>query len=203
MRICLISREYPPETGFGGIATFTRHLALGLKASGHDVEVVCLAKEEARTLDDQGIPVHRVLPFAFETKLSAIDRCMPYSKYLITASTALWHKFAQLHGENPFDVIDTPELLAEGILPAITRVAPLVIRLYTPHSKFIAEKLHNVTASFDHQTLAMLERVAMLQADVLTSPSFDVAKFVAADLNYPLDQIAIVMESAGHNCLLP
>ena len=60
MRICLISREYPPETGFGGIATFTRHLALGLKALGHDVEVVCLATEKARTVDDEGIPVPSV-----------------------------------------------------------------------------------------------------------------------------------------------
>jgi len=139
MRICLISREYPPETGFGGIATFTRHLAMGLKALGHDVEVVCLAKETARSLDDEGVPVHRVLPYAFKSKLACVDRCMPYSKYLITASTALWHKFAQLHDQKPFDVVDTPELLAEGIMPAITRAAPLVIRLYTPHSKFIAE----------------------------------------------------------------
>jgi glycosyltransferase involved in cell wall biosynthesis len=193
MRICLISREYPPETGFGGIATFTRHLALGLKALGHDVEVVCLATEKARTVDDEGIPVHRVLPFAFKSKLSSVNRCMPYLTYLLQASTALWDKFARLHAATPFDVVDTPELLAEGIMPAITRVAPLLIRLYTPHSKFISEKLHNVTASFDHQTLAMLERLAMLQADVLTSPSRDLAQFVASDLNYPLDDIAIVM----------
>jgi glycosyltransferase involved in cell wall biosynthesis len=193
MRICLISREYPPETGFGGIATFTRHLALGLRACGHDVEVVCLAKEEARTLNDEGIPVHRVLPYDFKSKLSAVDRCMPYTKYLLTASTALWDKFAQLHADKPFDVVDTPELLAEGFMPAITRAAPLVIRLYTPHSKFIAEKFHNVSASFDHQNVAMMERVAMLQADALTSPSADLAAFVAGDLNYPLDQISIVM----------
>jgi glycosyltransferase involved in cell wall biosynthesis len=166
---------------------------MGLKALGHDVEVVCLAKEEARTLDDEGIPVHRVLPFNFKSKLSAVDRCMPYSKYLLTAATALWDKFAQLHAEKPFDVVDTPELLAEGIIPAITGTAPLLIRLYTPHSKFIAEKLHNVSASFDHQNVAMIERIAMLQADVLTSPSRDLAEFVALDLNYPLDDIAIVM----------
>jgi glycogen(starch) synthase len=193
MRICLISREYPPETGFGGIATFTRHLALGLKASGHDVEVVCLAKAEARTLSDEGIAVHRVLPYDFQSTLSSVALCMPYTKYLITAATALWDKFAQLHDEKPFDVVDTPELLAEGIMPAITRAAPLVIRLYTPHSKFIAEKFHNVSASFDHQNVAMIERIAMLQADVLTSPSRDLAEFVAKDLNYPLDDIAIVM----------
>ena len=58
MRICLISREYPPETGFGGIATFIQHLAQGLKSLGHDVVVVALAKEKASVQDDNGIPVH-------------------------------------------------------------------------------------------------------------------------------------------------
>jgi transposase len=48
MRICLISREYPPDTGFGGIATFTKHLAHGLKNLGHEVVVVALAKDKAK-----------------------------------------------------------------------------------------------------------------------------------------------------------
>ena len=47
MRICLISREYPPETGWGGIATFTRHLAHGLHELGHEVDVIALARRAA------------------------------------------------------------------------------------------------------------------------------------------------------------
>jgi glycogen(starch) synthase len=192
MRICLISREYPPETGFGGIATFTKHLAHGLKNLGHDVVVVALAKDKAKLADDCGIPVHRVEAYPFKSKLAALSMCVPYSKYVLFSCTALWDKFAELHAEKSFDVVDTPELLAEGIIPAVTQVVPQVIRLYTPHSKFIAEKLHNVVPSFDHQFVAMLERVAMLQADVLTSPSNDLAQFVAGDLGLPVEQIQIV-----------
>jgi len=40
MRICLVSFEYPPETGWGGIGTQTRHKARGLAARGHDVQVI-------------------------------------------------------------------------------------------------------------------------------------------------------------------
>lgn len=192
MRICLISREYPPDTGFGGIATFTKHLAHGLKNLGHEVVVIALAKETAKTGNDDGIPVHRVEPYPFKSKLSALGMCIPYSKYVLFSSTALWDKFAQLHSEKAFDVVDTPELLAEGIFPAITKTVPQVIRLYTPHSKFIAEKLHNVTPSFDHQFVAMLERIAMLQTDVITSPSNDLAEFVATDLALPVEKIQIV-----------
>jgi glycosyltransferase involved in cell wall biosynthesis len=199
MRICIISREYPPETGWGGIATFARHLSQGLKELGHEVVVVSLSTGAAKTEVTDGITVHRVSTETNSTRytdsafhLSAMALCMPYSRYVLQTSTALWKKFIELHAEKPFDVVDTPELLAEGLYPAATKVAPLVIRLYTPHSKFIAEKLHNVKPSFDHEFVAALERVAMLSADALTSPSDDLSEFVARDLHYPQTDIAIV-----------
>jgi glycosyltransferase involved in cell wall biosynthesis len=192
LRICLISREYPPDTGFGGIATFTKHLAHGLVSLGHEVHVVTLAKVENRSYIENGITVHRVMPYFEQGSLNIIDCIMPYSKYMVSTSAALWEKFFELHKREQFDVVDTPELLAEGIFPALASVCPLVIRLYTPHSKFIAEKLHNVTPSFDHQFVAMIERVAMKCADSITSPSKDLAQFVSKDINCSLDQIKII-----------
>jgi glycosyltransferase involved in cell wall biosynthesis len=192
MRVCIISREYPPETGFGGIATFSNHLANGLKELGHDVEVVALAKETARSIVQDGIRVHRVLPTKIPGDLGCVAFGMPSSRYVLQTSTALWEKFFELHNERPFDIVDTPELLAEGLVPAVTKATPLVVRLYTPHSKFIAEGLHNITATFDHQFVAMLERVAMVSADAITSPSDDLADFVAQDLSYPRAEIRIV-----------
>ncbi|HEY9793565.1 MAG TPA: glycosyltransferase family 4 protein [Candidatus Obscuribacterales bacterium] len=192
MRICLISREYPPDTGWGGIATFTRHLAHGLHELGHEVHVVSLAEGPPKTVDDEGVRVHRVAPYVVPGDLGAVAMCMPYSRYVLKTSSALWQKFIELHQQNPFDIVDTPELLAEGLYPAITKAAPLVIRLYTPHSKFMAEQLHNVTAKFDHQFVAMLERVAMLSADAITSPSEDLADFVSEDLNFPREQIQLI-----------
>lgn len=192
MRVCLISREYPPETGFGGIATFVKHLAHGLKELGHEVEVVALAKDTEKTVDDDGVKVHRVLPYQLEGELDAVNRCMPYSRYVLLTTLALWRKFLALHREKPFDVAESPELLAESLYASVLRVVPLVVRLYTPHSKFMAENLHNTAATFDHMFVAALERVAMSGADVLTSPSQDLAEFVSLDLPYPLEKIEIV-----------
>lgn len=192
MRICLISREYPPDTGYGGIATFTKHLAYGLKNLGHDVVVIALAKGEAKVADDGGIPVHRVVAYPFESKLATTSLFVPFTKYVVLNCTALWDKFAELHAVKPFDIIDSPELLADGLVSAVVEVVPQVIRLYTPHSKFIAEKLHNIVPSFDHQFVALLERIAMLKADVLTSPSLDLAQFIASDLGLDLEKIQIV-----------
>lgn len=192
LRVCIISREYPPDTGFGGIATFANHLAHGLVSLGHDVTVITLAKGKARSYTEDNIQVYRAEPYFDEHTLNLIDCAMPYSKYVISTSAALWEKFIELHAKQPFDIVDTPELLAEGFYPAITKVLPLVIRLYTPHSKFIAEGLHNVTASFDHQFVAMVERIAMINADAITSPSKDLAQFVADDLCMPVERIKII-----------
>jgi len=192
MKICLISREYPPDTGWGGIGTFTQHLAKGLVDIGHEVDVVSLAKNKAGHSVDGKIRIHRVEPYLQDADLGLLARAMPYSRYVISTSAALWRQCLSLHQARPFDVIDTPELLAEGFFPAISKIAPLVIRLYTPHSKFIAEKLHNVSPSFDHEMVAMVERMAMLYADAITSPSKDLARYVSADLNFPLEKITLI-----------
>jgi len=192
MRICLLSREYPPETGWGGIATYTYHLAHGLKTLGHQVEVVSLSSDTDKERDDQGIRVHRVSRDWAEGQFHALSMYMPTTRYVLVASTALWRKFQQLHQIEPFDVIDSPELLAEGIYPAIIRSLPRVVRLYTPHSKFIRENLNAVYSNFDHELVASMERLTMLSADVLTSPSEDLANYVASDLNCEINEIHIV-----------
>ena len=39
MRIAILSYEYPPETGFGGIGTYAYYHARALAKLGHDVHV--------------------------------------------------------------------------------------------------------------------------------------------------------------------
>jgi len=192
MRVCLLTREYPPDTGWGGIATFSYHLAHGLKELGNEVVVIALPQGEPCVRNDDGIEVHRVAGYKVPGEFGAIFSSMPYSRTVLEACTSLWQKFLDLHEQKPFDVVDTPELLSDGLYTAVTSVAPLVIRLYTPHFKFVAEKLHGTSNNFDHQFVAMLERLAMTQADAITSPSDDLAAFVAQDLGCALDRISII-----------
>jgi len=61
MTICLVSQEYPPETGGGGIGTQTYLRARGLSARGHVVHVVSMSWDtQDRTYADQGATVHRI-----------------------------------------------------------------------------------------------------------------------------------------------
>jgi glycosyltransferase involved in cell wall biosynthesis len=121
----------------------------------------------------------------------------------LKCSLALWQKFLKVHRENPFDVVEAPEHLAEGIFPALTRICPLVIRLHTPHSKFVAEGYHNLVPSFDLHMVATLERTAMLEADVLSSPSVDLASYVSKDCGYDLSKIEIVRNPVDAQAFSP
>lgn len=199
MRICLISREYPPDTGWGGIGAYTFQHARALKDAGHDVEVISLCKKEANADVDQvpsddpmAVPVYRAVWGSLLQELSTIWISLPYTHFVLKSALAVWRKFLERHNAKPFDIVEAPEHLAEALFPALTRVCPLLIRLHTPHSKFIAERYHNLNTSFDQELVAILERTAMLEADVLSSPSQDLAEYVAGDTAVRLSSIEIV-----------
>ncbi len=208
MRICIISKEYPPDTGWGGIGTYSYEIAHGLSELGHEVEVVALAAKDSKpksstVVDDGPIKVHRVPWQDNLQELATMWISIPYSHFMIKTNLALWNKFAALHKSKPFDVVEAPEHLAEGVLPSVAGSAPIVIKLHTPQSKFIAEKFHNLSSNFDQQLIAMFERVGMLSADWLISPSEDLADFVSRDLNYPREAITIVRNPLDANKFSP
>jgi glycosyltransferase involved in cell wall biosynthesis len=172
------------------------HLAHGLKGLGHDVEIVSLVgkadfRKNSPALDG-GIVVHRAEPIKIKDDRGLLNFCLPTSRPMLEELCALWKKFLEVHKEKPFDIAEAPEHFAEGVFVAASKAVPLVIRLHTPHSKLLNERFHNFTPSFDHQFLSTAERIAMLQADQLVSPSEDLAGYVANDLNYPLAKIAII-----------
>ena len=61
MKIALLSFEYPPETGFGGIGTYTWHHARGLAELGHEVHVLAGATSATALRSElcDGVAVHR------------------------------------------------------------------------------------------------------------------------------------------------
>ncbi len=207
MRICLISREYPPDTGWGGIGAYTFQHAKALQEAGHEVEVIALTTEETKidppATSTNGVTVHRAPWSALLYELGTVWISLPYSHYVLKCSLALWRKFWEIHSTRPFDVVEAPEHLAEALFPALTKVCPLVVRLHTPHSKFIVERYHNLTPSFDQNLVAILERLPMLEADVLSSPSEDLADYVARDCGARRDSICIVRNPVDANRFHP
>ena len=61
MKIALLSHELPPETGHGGIGTYTWYQSRALARLGAEVHVLAGASEPTpiRTTELDGVQVHR------------------------------------------------------------------------------------------------------------------------------------------------
>src|SRR5215472_14587051 len=61
MRIALLSFEYPPETGFGGIGTYAWYQARALARLGHEVHVLAGATQQTllRSSTHDSVTVYR------------------------------------------------------------------------------------------------------------------------------------------------
>lgn len=197
MRICFMSREYPPETGWGGIGTYTYQMAHALSRLGHEIHVVCLTKEDVRGNNppaqmDKDVHVHRVVWGNQLRPAVLLNLTQPNTHHVLRAALPMWRKFLELTRTYDFDVVEAPDHLAEGIFIAATRLKPLVVRLHTPYSRFVAEGYHNIKKDFDSMTVSTIERWAMSEADILSSPSINLAEFVAGETGVALDKIQIV-----------
>lgn len=116
MKIALVSYEYPPDTAYGGIATYKAHAARMLRDRGHDVEVFAASPTRCGETEQDGVIVHRVQE---------------------TERTQFPHKiapiFAARHDLVKFDVVEAPEYYADasGIMKLVADV-PVVVKLHTP-----------------------------------------------------------------------
>ena len=60
MNIAFISYEYPPDTAYGGIATYVHQAAMMLSRRGHHVEVFSGSPHRTGTENEECLLVHRI-----------------------------------------------------------------------------------------------------------------------------------------------
>lgn len=107
LNICLISREFPPDTAFGGIATYSLDTALILKSHGHDVTVFSQSLTGNYVGEIQGIKVHKIKvppPFGSYRLLPA---------FIVGFNFVVLREVIRSHQQRPFDIIDAPDHLAD------------------------------------------------------------------------------------------
>jgi glycosyltransferase involved in cell wall biosynthesis len=109
MRICLVTQEYPPETGHGGIATQTRLKADGFTRIGHEVTVLSHSVDGTETtLRVAGVSVVRIPGW------TAADPPPDEAARWVAYTGAVDDALGRLEAERPFDVVEFPEYGAEG-----------------------------------------------------------------------------------------
>jgi glycosyltransferase involved in cell wall biosynthesis len=173
MNVCIISREFPPETAFGGIAVFSLDLAKMLRDHGHSVTVISQTLSNKDYVDHiDGVPIYRcrteypILP--------AWHHVLWF--FILKYNFFIWKTVLRLHNEKPFDLIDVPDHLAEGMFPSIMGNIPVVTRLHTPFSVIVDLKLNNYRKNPGYFLIKLFERLALKHSDALISPSDNLAK---------------------------
>ena len=172
MKIALISHELPPETGHGGIGTYTWYQSRALAKLGAEVHVLAGAPESTpiRTTELDGVRVHR---FHLQNRLMrALMRCggdsLSWTKNRLKNAVSMRSGMKQLCRDHEFDVIEVPECGAEGAFLDCVGDTPMVVRLHSP-SRMIMP-FHGI-GSIDTSLCGFIENRALRRASAITSCS--------------------------------
>ena len=162
MNICLVSREYPSETGWGGIGTYTYHLAHGLVNFGHQVHVIAQSLDVDKDYIDDNIFVHRVAHRTFFYNKSFLKEFTLRLEY----SHRVYQKLKEIIKKYHIDIVEVPNFSAEGFVYSLFKKTPLVTRLHTHFSEVI--EFSQWPKTFDRSLSCWLEDSTILRSDLVT-----------------------------------
>lgn len=179
MKILLLSYEYPPETGFGGIGTYTWHQARALARLGHEVHVFAGSVDATplRATFRHGITIWRLQETTPPIRIArALGRTgLRWSRSRLEVALQARRALAQLDREIGFDVIEGPECGADGLFAASVTNARVFVRLQSP-ARLIGE-FYDLPAA-DLHVCSALERACIRRAHGIISSSAFVANEV-------------------------
>ncbi|MDP9074951.1 MAG: glycosyltransferase family 4 protein, partial [Actinomycetota bacterium] len=139
LRILRLAHAYDPGRTAAGAGVYASNLGRSLAERGHEFHILtCMPDGERRDYFERDVHIHvrRGLPFS-RSRLGvaqsrhAEPRKLPFPWTLIHLYTALssWVEYRRLGIR--FDVIESGDLFAAGLLFALRRRSPLVVRLHT------------------------------------------------------------------------
>lgn len=180
MKIGILSREYPPLTHVGGIATYSATAARLLSGRGHEVHVVCNGPE-TRIEKSEGVTVHRVAMCNHHFPpgrwwypwRAAYRRHLPHYLDALT-----WARTAAAYLERgldfaSFDAWEWPETMGEGALTPVAGKGAGPVRVCRVHTGWMDEYADN---PLERHLLLRLQRKACERADRVVSPTRHMAE---------------------------
>lgn len=186
MNICLISREYPIETGWGGIGVYTYHLAHGLADEGHNVFVICQSLGAEREYKDKNVFVFRISHpsiFSGKGKLKEFALRLEYS-------FRVHQKICELAKRRRIHIIEGPNLSAELFIHSLLRKAPIVTRLHTHYSEVI--RFRGWKRTLDLKLSCWLEDAVILKSNLVICSTKSHAELVSPEAGIRADDVRII-----------
>ena len=184
MNICLVSREYPPETGWGGIGTYTYNLAHALTELGHEVHVIAQAAGATRDYADGIVHVHRIKPMKISVPfIGGALRNLVYSFQVYKEIKSLDYEF---------DIVETPNWTSESFCCSIflSNKIPIVVRIHTPY--FEVFEMYNRQMKINDKLICKAEEFSVKKAECVTSSTLGNIKLISQNYNLHSQKIKIV-----------
>jgi glycosyltransferase involved in cell wall biosynthesis len=179
MNIAILSYEYPPETGFGGIGTYSYYHARALVKLGHNVHVFAgSTRPGAFHSEHEGVRVTRV---KIEGRLHGLLKparaaeCWWFHNRVETAY-AQYIAVRRALDHETFDIVEAPECGGDAAAVSVLLRVPVAVRFHSP-ARLIMDTYP--TPKLDRELTAAVERVAISRARVRTACSQYVADQVA------------------------
>lgn len=117
MRIAFVSYEYPPDTGKGGIGTYTQQIADLLKLAGVEVHVFAGSQMREGPENINGVHVHRTLCTSVQD----------FRKKVVSV-------FRSVNTQSPFDLIESAEIHSNALeIKKSFPLIPLVVKMHAPN----------------------------------------------------------------------
>ena len=182
MNIVFISAPYPPRSR-GGVGSYTYTMAHALSDAGHTVQVIarCGLDEDHDTWDGF-VQVHWVGPLVIRLlwrrplRWLRLYETFPAIGDWIGWSAAAARQVQMLNRQQPVDVVEAPDHLAQGFATTYLHQPPLVVRLHSPLAVNLPAK--GETPQKDHWLGFRCERAGVLHAHTVTAPTARYAEFI-------------------------
>ena len=185
MNIGILSYEYPPETGFGGIGTYSYYHARALVRLGHRVHVFAGSiRPGIFHSDHDGVVVTRVKKEGWLHRVLEPARAYKCFWFHNRAETtyAMYGAVRDALEREALDIIEAPECGADAAIVSTLLSVPLAIRFHSP-ARLIMDMYQ--TPKLDRELTAFVERIAINRARLRTACSRFVADEVEAKMRVP------------------
>jgi glycosyltransferase involved in cell wall biosynthesis len=186
MKIAFVTRNYPPDTLWGGDAVYYHNLARTLAARGHEIHVICQAVNKPKDYKEDGVFVYRV--GTNPRQYSAIAR--------INYSLHAWFKLRSIIKKYKVEIVEVPDWSAEGFLYSFRKRTPLVITaLGSTDDPIWTRNYSGIKQLISLKVLFYLAKWTTKRADKIIAISKD--SYVNAIRRYHIDHRKVVMVPLG------
>ena len=183
MRITFLTREYLPDTAWGGQAVMYHTLARALAGQGHEVHVICQAVSKPEDNVEAGVFVHQV--GTNPKRYSAIAR--------INYSFHAWQKLSEIIKTHNIEVVDAACWGAEGFLYSLFKSVPLIVGVATSSLDILETKTYSGKKEFFiFKVLSLIEDFTVKRADRVVAYSRAVYTHLTCKLGIAPDKVDIV-----------